>query len=502
MHAPHGAINTHDAASEQHHDAAPAQAAAQTDAPDPDAPTKAPEPRVTLEPPPHAAASRNAMEQRFTARPTPADHFRRELGLPTGRPLILTGHQPGFFHPGVLAKYITARELAARSGAAVAMLVVDHDAADPFALRVPRSLDDDLPEPIDVRLGPAPRVGAAAESLPVQHERDLNAARDQALRKHDLAAEAAAMLDAAVHALVNALHHHPADGAEQAAIANAHLLGIADLGPLVRSSELAAAHAFAEFARSLATDDDELIAYNRAVAAHPDAGVTPLAGVRHADPQPSVDEDAELPLWSIDPATAVRRAVRRDGLAHTDPATLRPRALCMTALLRRLGCELFIHGTGGAAYDHATTQWRPEPLAPVATATADLYLPNEPADHITQADVAHARWLAHHARHSPAAVNDHQREQTRRTLVANIRNANTQPARSAAFRHLHDFLNAHRSTHAEALQALAANADRLARTRHWQISNAGRTLPAFAYPASQRQALATAVRDAVNATIR
>jgi hypothetical protein len=56
-----------------------------------------------------------------------ATRFRRELGLPTGKPLIMTGHQAEFWHTGILAKYLAADAAAGALGADVAWLVVDQD---------------------------------------------------------------------------------------------------------------------------------------------------------------------------------------------------------------------------------------------------------------------------------------------------------------------------------------------------------------------------------------
>ncbi|MEC9372360.1 MAG: hypothetical protein VYC34_00885, partial [Planctomycetota bacterium] len=68
----------------------------------------------TAKPKPPVASERIAITiepapARWTA-PRPADdaestRFREQLGLPTGRPIVLTGHQAEFWHPGVLAKF-------------------------------------------------------------------------------------------------------------------------------------------------------------------------------------------------------------------------------------------------------------------------------------------------------------------------------------------------------------------------------------------------------------
>jgi len=81
-----------------------------------------------------------------------------------------------------------------------------------------------------------------------------------------------------------------------------------------------------------------------------------------------------------------------------------PRALTLTMFLRSFVADVFIHGIGGARYDvlgdaltDAWYGWRP-PLFGVATATLRLPLPRYD---VTPADLAAARWQAHHLYHNP-----------------------------------------------------------------------------------------------------
>ena len=95
-----------------------------------------------------------------------------------------------------------------------------------------------------------------------------------------------------------------------------------------------------------------------------------------------------------------------DGTPLGDDADLAPRALWMTALLRRdpAACGLFVHGTGGGRYDRITDRWwaawRGEPLAPVAVATADARLAFPGVAVAEPADVTRAVWFAHHLPHN------------------------------------------------------------------------------------------------------
>jgi hypothetical protein len=70
-----------------------------------------------------------------------AYHERFGLDLPTpsdiDSPLILTGHQPEIFHPGVWVKNFAVDSIARRHGAIGLNLVVDHDLPKAVEIRVP-----------------------------------------------------------------------------------------------------------------------------------------------------------------------------------------------------------------------------------------------------------------------------------------------------------------------------------------------------------------------------
>ena len=67
--------------------------------------------------------------------------FTRSLGFESNSsedaPLLLTGHQPEFFHPGVWIKNFMASALGAELGFAAVNMIVDNDAAKHTSVRVP-----------------------------------------------------------------------------------------------------------------------------------------------------------------------------------------------------------------------------------------------------------------------------------------------------------------------------------------------------------------------------
>jgi hypothetical protein len=74
-----------------------------------------------------------------------AASYHRELGLepvapdddPEGTPLLVTGHQPELFHPGVWAKNFALDAMARRSGGRALNLIVDNDVPRSPSIRVP-----------------------------------------------------------------------------------------------------------------------------------------------------------------------------------------------------------------------------------------------------------------------------------------------------------------------------------------------------------------------------
>lgn len=141
---------------------------------------------------------------------------------------------------------------------------------------------------------------------------------------------------------------------------------------------------------------------------------------------------------------------------------LRPRALLLTALMRLGPCDLFVHGTGGAAYDVAMGRWLLDWLgvhvAPSATATASMHLPF-PEGEAPRIDLHVAQHALRDARFDPEQGEASTQATTRpgphkRRLLAAIDAA---PRRSfqrrAAWRTLHDELAGMRAEHASSLAA-------------------------------------------------
>ncbi len=322
---------------------------------------------------------------------------------------VWTGHQPRFWHPGILAKYRAADTALAAAGDTTTPLhhvVVDQDVQDPLAIDLP-VLQGDVLSAARVRLGPVrPQVPTGAQPPATINLPPLPRGTDPraAAGLHRIAAALQAHTQQPTLALqtTHALHDLLAPQLQRPLCAH-------------QASAFAQQPWFYDETHSLLHDAQRCVGhYNRAVAQHPRAGITALQREPFR---------VELPLWHL-PWNAPRQRVYadladtqplltvEDGQPITDPTRLAPRALLMTAWLRRPGgvtpaCGLFVHGTGGGQYDRITDAWwhawRGEALAPVAVATADQRLSfDAPVHHAT--DVHRAVWHAHHLPHNPERI--------------------------------------------------------------------------------------------------
>jgi hypothetical protein len=396
--------------------------------------------------------------------------FRRELGLPTDRPVVMTGHQAQLWHPGILAKYLAAdafaRSMSPGGGAATAWLLVDQDVNAPAAVRVPvRAASGDGAADAralrvevwaadgggagggeDVPTGRRPAFRPAA--LPVLEPGERYAAAGvgpglarirAALERHAGAGSAAAQVGAAVGELLEPL--------------------LPGRGITVPSLALSRTALFAGVVERLRRDPAACTrAYNAAVAAHPRERVGLL-------------KDDELPLWAMGQELgAVRRRVTVTSLSETPVEHLAPRALLMTGLFRMAGCDLFIHGTGGGGagghdgYDRITEAWLGEwlgsTLAPSAVVTATLRLRIAHAGP-DAGELRRRRWAWHRAIHDPALLGDGAAAARKREFVERIRREREAEGGGdprAEYKRMHAFLEEVRAEHAAGLDELRAAA--------------------------------------------
>jgi hypothetical protein len=410
------------------------------------------------------------------------ESLRDQLGLPLGVPIVMVGHEPVFWHAGILAKYLAAHAAAPRLGASPAWLVVDHDQVGPIDVRCPivekgmvrvARIVLSRPDALDLPANQRPPI---ADPTPLERLADAHpdpTLADGLRRIADALREARSASN---------LAEHIADALESL------IEPLIPRAPTIFASALSRTDAFAELVRRMFDDPERCVrAYNDACAAHPHAGVRPLELAR---------DRIELPLWLIRPGAPRRRVFARQ--PHPPAEALAPRALFMTGLLRLAACDLFIHGRGGIAYDRVTTRWfadwlGEEALAPTPLVTATLLLSMTGIDPEDGGEARKARWRAHAARHNPALVGDPAADEKRSLLAAIARAPRRSAARLDAYRRMHALLAEYRRRRDADLIELDRRADRLSERARATAALLDRTYP---FPLHGPAALA-ALRDAI-----
>ncbi|MBE3096516.1 MAG: hypothetical protein IMZ44_05225 [Planctomycetes bacterium] len=451
--------------------------------------------------------------------------FKVDRERPGPAPVIVTGHQPPPFHPGVWIKNFLAGSLASAVSGVGLNLIVDNDEARGQALRFPVRAGD--VHAAEVALAP-PAGGLALEEQPAA-EVDAGAFAEIARCAPPPLAEAfrrfAAQLAAAVPGAAGL--------GEALSVARRRLeeeLGLRNLELPV--SRMADSEAFRFFvAWMLAEHEAVFAAYNGALAEYRRVYRERSA----AQPVPDLARDGrriELPLWIwragekrrrlwVEPGQGgaialfadherigvledgAVRARRGSGGASSSVAQLaalrqagwkvRPRALSMTLFVRLAVGDVFIHGLGGALYDKITDAlferlWgvRPPELI-LASCTVRLPLEAYPA---TPRDLERAirgvrDWQFNPDRLLPQAARVRPEFQAlaaeKRRLIEN--RATTRPERHQAFLRIHDVNAALAALDPAGPAAAHADLERIGRQLRYNAVLRDREYPFCFYPA-------------------
>jgi hypothetical protein len=442
------------------------------------------------------------------------DTTREQLGIGAWRGAA-TGHQPIFWHGGILAKAVCASMLSRASGQGWLHLIADHDAVDPGAVPYPARKDPESIRRATAHFEVPADAGAAASAIGAGPVR----ASSLACPVPPASAAVAARLDAVAAALAKADASRGA--AWRTAAANfAMLSGAGALEPpsqvICASSLLGTALGRACVERIAEDPESCARAFNDALA------LAPRAASRLR-----IDGDAsEVPLWEVG-AGGVRtridglrlRLLMRNGAldigsCSAAPATrgaghvgaqciLLPRAFLATGIVRALGIH-FVHGTGGEAYERAGDAWWRAALGrvlpPFSVATADLRFTPEAFG--LQPDSGPGALSWREAWVDPMRLDGVARDPELARAAAKI---DAMPRRSAlrrqAFAAMRERVDALRIARRAELDLLAsADADRR-RSRASIAAATDRSYPAALHDADALAGLAAAVADAVSASV-
>ncbi|HEX8322616.1 MAG TPA: hypothetical protein VF595_01770 [Tepidisphaeraceae bacterium] len=328
---------------------------------------------------------------------------RRSLIGDPAAAVIATGHQIELSHPGVWVKDVLLDAVARKTGATALHVAVDTDSPKHLQLRWPGGAID-LSD--DVLLKTGEWSGQVAQPTP-PHLQRIRERFDQAAAGWSFR-PAIAIAFESLSRLNNSSDMLPA-ALSRAAHAVDESLGVHYQVRLL--SSIVTEPAYLAFVHHIAADVERFATtYNAALADYRrEAGITtptrPMPDLR-------VDEDTiELPFWfdRLDTGDRSRATVIRDnGRWHLltdaaafvfDPATpgeeaaerfgafcrqhqirLTPRALTLTAFLRLIIADQFVHGIGGGRYDQVTDRlienYFRVPAPTFAVTTATLFFPD------------------------------------------------------------------------------------------------------------------------------
>ncbi len=314
--------------------------------------------------------------------------FHQRMGLDPmpvagDRPLVVTGHQPELFHPGVWAKNLAARQLADQAGGHALNLIVDIDVPHRHSIRVPVTSGDTLrmqAVEFDLRAGERPyedetvRDAACFHSFPTRVRQLLGSAVAQP------------MLDGFWPLVERASRRTDLLGLRFAAARHAYEkelgLGTAEI-PLSSVCDTEAFHWFVCHLLAQLPRFQEV--HNQALAEY--RSLYHLRSRHHPVPDLAIrGEWREAPFWvwrfdshrrrpllarqrgsllelripdedrpflelPLSPDRDACCAVERLAALPASGIRLRTRALTTTMFARLLLGDLFIHGIGGAKYD-------------------------------------------------------------------------------------------------------------------------------------------------------
>ena len=319
------------------------------------------------------------------------------------RPLVLMGHQPVFFHPGVWFKYFLLSKLCGQHDAVGLHCIVDTDATGAISAPIPTGRDGvgratrtlvPLADDVPLESAPVPSPGAWAVFAEAVRDDLGTLGAPEMVGRFDAFAGA----EPAVRRGAETLGWY-LDALRRAYEARAGEPRYAEIS----MSTLAATPETQTFALHLLQDPSGLrAAYNGCLDDYRRAHRVRSA----ANPFPNLTEAggrAEMPFWVLHRGRRTDLFALREGnrlilgsaagALATVPAgpaglavlaesgvALRPKAVTLTLFTRLCLGDLFIHGVGGGRYDRVTDALalrlfgvRPAPYA-VATATLHLAL--------------------------------------------------------------------------------------------------------------------------------
>jgi hypothetical protein len=368
----------------------------------------------------------------------------RTIDIPVTAPLIMTGHQPELFHPGVFAKNIATSQLALRGGGVGLNLVVDNDLMASTRIRVPVG-DRDNPSvstiDFDSARGPLPWEEARVADMGL-----LETFADRvsaAMRPWDIEPLVAEFWPKVVSKARDewsfGQNASLAECLTAGRVSLEHGWGLGNLELPI--SGLCETDAFRSFAAHILLNAEEFCRiYNQVLSEY--RRVNRIRSSSHPVPELEARHGwHETPFWiwnadnprrgrlfvrqvadTLELATAPESSSIVSSLTLSPDATadqaasalkqlsdaglrIRTRALTTTLFSRLCLCDLFVHGIGGAKYDAMTdriaSRFFGVGLPKYLTLSATIWLPVGEPYSATPADVSRLRQILRQLQQNP-----------------------------------------------------------------------------------------------------
>ena len=338
-------------------------------------------------------------------------------GDPSKTPIVMTGHQPVVFHSGLTFKYQTTEAFAAKHGMMAIAVVIDTDEGDAGAFSYPTVDASQVSSQISSS-DAVPQFVSKSTTLARSHGL-FSASR---LKPYDVLSKELTDIETQLRTIgrgSSATAFHTVAG-QYAALAEMSPGGFsameanlitrwnASIGGTMLELPLSAICSFPEFIRFTAPILERPFEFAQCYNQTLTTFRSEQRIRNEANPFPNLvieDDWCELPFWVIDHSAGTRHVlqVRREADGMTLECNrerlltlqknnvaealtsllfagqqLVPRGALITATLRLLFSDLFVHGTGGGQYDPCTDAlirnwWSVEP-APFAVASASRFL--------------------------------------------------------------------------------------------------------------------------------
>ena len=338
-------------------------------------------------------------------------------GDPGSLPLIMTGHQPVIFHSGLTFKYQTTETFALDHNALAVAVVIDTDEGDAGAFSFPSSAasfqlladktaDATTQAASNQTSSANSSFSVAASLLGASRRKSPDLIRAEASRVFVALQNCGCPVEAdRFQKIAEQYASLPTDSMMESNLIVRWHAGIAGRTPEIPLSMICSFPEVLQFfAELLARPFEFARCYNGTLDTF--RAEQKIRNVANPFPNLRIEEArCELPFWLIDPAKGTREivSIRKQGFERFLEANgadvteifpgnegaslfsllvggkhLIPRGALITATLRILFSDLFVHGTGGGRYDVFTSQfirawWNVEPT-PFAVASASRYL--------------------------------------------------------------------------------------------------------------------------------